>query len=208
MAMNAVDRADRKLRDLDRYMQLRSGATTVHRLADLEGIDPIEIEQSVQRGARQYEAQQQMFLRDAKYRGAIENEQIRSSLRTLAGKMQEAILLLLSGKRSVVETDKVTGKVTVIDVVDPDVIVRGVEAFRKAISLEEKAGPNTLINVQQNNAEGGGEIRVGMTYEERLDEIQKAQSRQALPASRQIIEAEVVQPVVADAAVADTEELF
>lgn len=206
--MNAVDRADRKLRDLDRYMQLRSGATTVHRLADLEGIDPIEIEQSVQRGARQYEAQQQMFLRDAKYRGAIENEQIRSSLRTLAGKMQEAILLLLSGKRSVVETDKVTGKVTVIDVVDPDVIVRGVEAFRKAISLEEKAGPNTLINVQQNNAEGGGEIRVGMTYEERLDEIQKAQSRQALPASRQIIEAEVVQPVVADAAVADTEELF
>jgi hypothetical protein len=192
----ALEKVNTLQSDLQRYMLFRQGMSVLD-IARQEGADPKMIERSVKTGRGMYEGDQQIRLRDAKYESAIENEKIRNKVRTkVADKLVIKIDELLEGKRPIVETDKLTGLVTIHEITDPDVVAMGIEAAMTVISLKERPMPNqTIVNIQNNQGDG----RIGgneLTFEERIERIHGAQMGQPpaveeeIPAGRQVIEVE------------------
>lgn len=171
---------DRSLSDLDLYMKFREG-TTVIDLAISHHKDPKLMEAAVRRGRQIFDMEQNMRLRDAKLEGAIQNEKIRNAVRAkVAADMVSGIKTLLEGKRVAVETNHATGEVTLKEFLDPTVINMGIEQARKAISLEEKPMPQTVVNVQQNTNtinEAGGDAQ--FSFEQRLSKLRERQQQRA-----------------------------
>ena len=195
---------DKAYLDLERYTKFKDGATILD-IADEYKITVGVAKHSIEVGRNLCEADDLIRFRDLRYRGAIENEKIRQNIRDrVSVELVDAIMLLLSGKRTIPQVHKVTGEVTFKEFIDPDIIVQGIEAARKAISLEEKpAASQTTVNIQQNNAgPSEGHAAIETTYEERLTRIRHAQS----VSGNRVIETKATE-VDDDPAVAVTAEL-
>lgn len=187
---SSLERVEKKSKDLERFLSHREGVTVMD-IAKRDRIDPASAESSIRRGSRIFEGEQQMQLRSAKYDNAIAAEKLRTDThKSIATIFVDAIKTLLQGKRTIVEKNKLTGQITMHEITDPEIIAIGLAAARKTLSLEEKVGPSMVFNFQQNNmGEPGSEAGGGaMTYEERLERIQAAQSGHPVPKSREIIE--------------------
>lgn len=190
------EKIEQSYADLDRYTRFKMGESFLQ-IAEADGLDPEVIKISIRKGRSMYEAGQIIELRDLKHEAAIEAEKIRREVRMrVATKIVDAIDLLLEGKQTVVQVNKLTGEVTFKDYVDPEVLSMGIEHARKIIALEEKPIANqTLVNIQQNTQNVGGNSlgeNRDFSYEERLARIRRAQSGSEIPMSRRIIEAEPV----------------
>lgn len=197
----------KKYVDVKRYERFRAGES-IDQIALSDNIDVDHALKSVRIGWQMFEAQQQIRLRELKYAATIENEEIRSELRNrVKEKLIAAVETLLDGERTVVEVNKITGEVTIHKFIDLEMVALGIEAARKAISLEEKPQPmQTMINIQNNAAENP--IRTeGMSYEERMERIQIAQSS-GPQAPAQDPETEPAKVVDVEVVENDTEELF
>jgi hypothetical protein len=167
----------RELVDVERFLKMKGGMSITD-IAKAESIPIERAERSVRQGAKMYEAEHQIRLRDAKYQSAIDNEKIRTDLRKRVTKqLIDSVETLLKGEKTVVEINKETGEVTFHTITDPEMIALGVEAASRILSLPEKAGPSMILNLQQNNMlDQLPGVGMGMSYEERLSAIQEAQA--------------------------------
>lgn len=168
--------------DLRRYLRFKDGETLLE-IAEADNITPDAAKISLRIGRNMHEAGQLLVLRDLKYTGAIETEEIRAKVRaSVSEKIVTAVDQLLTGERTVVETNLVTGQVTLHKIVDPEVVSMGITHARKIVSLDEKPAANqTTVNIQQNNNSGSGDGPVsvgGLSYEDRLRNIRLAQTSQ------------------------------
>ncbi len=181
-----ISKSDRMVADLARYLRFKHGESIID-IAQSEGTDPEAVKISVRKGRNMYEAEQILKLRDLKHTALIETEEIRRDIRRRISKqLVDSVERLLQGKRTVVEVNKLTGEVTLHEIVDPEVISMGIEHARKSISLDEKPAANqTTVNIQQNNGAGDGSISVESSYEQRLARIR---ARQIGPASQRVID--------------------
>ncbi len=174
--------------DLRRYLRFRDGETLLQ-IAESDQLTPDAVKISLRIGRQMHEASQMLTLRDLKYTGAIETEQIRQQVRdSVKDKIVSAVDQLLTGKRTIVETETATGKVTLHEIVDPEVISMGITHARKIVSLDEKPAANqTTVNIQNNQNNSGSEAPTpvgGLSYEDRLRNIRSAQT------NKRVIEAE------------------
>jgi len=163
--------------DLQRFQRF-TGGESIQEISLQDGIGFEIAKTSVRRGLQMFEAQQQIILKAKRYDAAIENEEIRAEARAkVKHKLVDAIDVLLSGKKTVIEVDRNSGAMVFHEITDPEIIAMGVEAARKMLSMEEKPTPSTIVNIQQNNnTEGATGVSLGLTFEERLARIQRAQS--------------------------------
>lgn len=187
--------------DVKRYLRFMHGGESIVDIAKADGLDPDYARQSITRGRDVMEVENQIRLRSMKMRGAIRNESMKERLREeISQTYVDAIKHMLSGKKDVVEVDKITGAVTVHTIIDPEVIAMGLEAVRKTISIEERpAAVNVNIqNNQQNiNETGSGG---GLTYEERLQAIHRLQEQGPEPID---VEARIVEEAPAQSVEAE-----
>jgi hypothetical protein len=82
--------------------------------------------------------------------------------------------------------DQKSGRVITKKIVDPTMIVAGVEQLRKIGALDEKPSPNTqILNIQQDmrNSSHGGR---GGDFEERIRRIRKQQ--EAIKAAKKVVD--------------------
>lgn len=208
----SITKAEKAGIDLSRYQRFREGES-IPEMARRDDVDPATVQRSVRAGQQIYEVQQQLKLRDLKYDTAIENEVLRKALRDkVAVQLVEAIETLLSGKRTVVEVDKITGAVSFKEFTDPDVISLGIDHAIKSLSFAERPASNqTIVNVQQNNNPGGGDGSSdgAGSYEERLERIRSRQRPKSnvINVTATDVTEETVTAVEAELVVDEPEEL-
>jgi hypothetical protein len=162
--------------DVHRFESFREGQT-VEEIAERENVCPSTVRSSIQRGAARDQMLRMIELIELKIDAAIENERIRQRIREEhSQRLIKAIEVLLSGKRSVLITHPVTGKVTIQEIIDPDVIAMGIEQVIKILGLEEKPVPNPInVNIQNNQLES--RMDTDLFYEDRLARIRAAQEQ-------------------------------
>lgn len=164
--------------DYKRYIKHQGGMSALE-IAEEEQVGPERIAQSIKNGRAMYEADEEIRLRDLKYSAEIDNEKAKRIVRKrIANKIADYIEKLLDGKRQVVETNKVTGEITVHDVFDPALVVLGLEQFRKATDFDRRPAPQNIFNFQQNNnnLNPDGISADGETsYEEQIQRIRQQQ---------------------------------
>ncbi|MDA2937644.1 hypothetical protein MYX75_05200 [Acidobacteria bacterium AH-259-A15] len=89
---------------------------------------------------------------DLKLQGAEIKEELRNEiLKEFKAELRKAIKTLLIGMREAAFFDQRSGRVITKKIVDPTMIVAGVEQLRKIGTLDEKPAPNMqILNFQQN----------------------------------------------------------
>lgn len=201
-------------RDLSRYYRFMAGESDSD-IATRDNVTIEEVQKSIHLGEVQEEARQRSALMKLRYEAALANETLRKRARNkLEDKFLGGLGKLLKGQRVVVERDLATGKVTFHEYEDPDVIVKGVEQYRKTTSLEEKPvqvlHPSMTVNVQNNQAQpiGGRSFGGGSreTFEEKLRRIRQGQRDTGDVIDGELQDSETVLPAVE--AVQEAEEVL
>lgn len=171
------------------YMRTTAGET-IEDIAASDNISVDMVQQLVQQGAA-FEGQRvALKLQSLREQGALQNEELRLQLRNdCAPLVLSAVMMLLKGKRKVAVTDKEGTHIEEID--DVGMQIKGIELYRKTVSLEEKPGATTSIvmqnNIRQNNAHahiatGTGDV---LDFESAIARIRKKQM-DSLPPGRTI----------------------
>lgn len=163
-------------RDFQRYLSLIEEGLSVAEIAARDGITEKHAATSIAQGQKIAEMRFARELMHLRSESALDIEKQRKSIRKkLSGKVEAALATLLEGKRAIVEVDKITGKVTLHEITDPEILALGIEQFRKTTSMEEKpAAPTTVINnVQQNNTNTQNNTKYN--FEDRVSQIRKQQ---------------------------------
>jgi hypothetical protein len=161
--------------DVSRLERFKAGET-IEEIAEKDEVCPATVLASIQRGAARDQMLQLMRLFDMKLTGAIENELVRQQLRKeYRKKLTETIGTLLSGRRQLPITNRITGETTIIEIIDPEIMAQGVELLIEILGLKVKPAPNFLPNLQNNEVEYNEGSTIG--YEERLEKIRARQSR-------------------------------
>jgi hypothetical protein len=143
--MNSLTARSGESVDVLRFERFREGQT-IEEIAESESVCPSTVRSSIHRGAARERMLKMFHLIELKIDGAIENERIRQRIREEhAERLIKAIEVLLSGKRSVLVTHPITGKVTIHEIIDPDVIVMGIEEVIKILGVMEKPVPNPIL---------------------------------------------------------------
>ena len=151
------DKITGKIRDVERYEQFIHGKE-LSQIAREEGVDPDDIAASVCRGQDIYEVGEQIRLRKLRFDAEVNNEEAKRDIRSDSiPEAKKVVKSLLKGKRPVIETNKITGEVTVSEITDPEVQISGLEQLRKMIDFDKKPTAQTIVNIQQNNQNNSGD---------------------------------------------------
>ena len=124
--------------DVLRLGRFKAGET-VEEIAESEGVTPGTVLAGVQRAQKRKEMFLLFELVDMKLQGALDNERIRHRIRSeLSEKLVSALELLLSGKRTIIISNPITGEIVAEEIIDPEVIAIGIEQVIKIISIEQR----------------------------------------------------------------------
>lgn len=150
------------------------GGETYDQIAEADGITRTEALRTVAAGKDLVNGALIRQIASKREAIGLAREELREeTIKRLGKKLIDSLEKLLDGKRMVVYKDKLTGEMKMEEIVDPEMIVMGIEKFCKVTSLEEKpAVQQTVVNVQQNTIPGGGHR---MDFEGMLAKIRREQ---------------------------------
>jgi len=134
-----------------RLQRFKAGETA-DEIAQSEVVGVGTVLYSIRRGAERPQMLLHWKLIDLKLQGAIDNELIRARIRIEdADKILDGLARLLSGRRTVIITNPITGAIEVVEIVDPEVLAMGIDLVIKILCLQEKPAPNPInVNLQDN----------------------------------------------------------
>jgi len=160
---------------LERLQRLESGES-IEQITKADGVTEKTVRDSLNEARHLTRTAVEQRVLDLKLQGAEIKEQLRNEiLKDFRLELRKAIKTLLTGMREAAFLDQKSGRVITKKIVDPTMIVAGVEQLRKIGALDEKPAPNTqILNIQQNtrNSVYGGQ---GEDFEERIRRLRKQQ---------------------------------
>ncbi len=160
---------------LERLQRLQNGES-IEQITKADGVTEKTVRDSLNEARHLTRTAVEQRVLDLKLQGAEIKEQLRNEiLKEFNTALRKAIKMLLTGMREAAFFDQRSGRVITKKIVDPTMIVAGVEQLRKIGALDEKPAANTqILNIQQNtrNSVYGGQ---GEDFEERMRRIRKAQ---------------------------------
>jgi len=169
------------------YMRHTAGES-IEDIAASDNMPVAKVQKLIQEGAT-FEGQRVATkLQHLREQGALQNEELRLRLRDECSPLVgAAIVMLLKGKKKVVVTDE-EGHAKIEEIDDIGMIVKGIELYRKTVSLEEKPAATSIVmqnNIQQNTATahinaGNGDV---LDFESAIARIRKKQM-ESLPPGR------------------------
>ena len=160
---------------LERLQRIQNGES-IEQITQADGVTEKTVRDSLNEARHLTRTAVEQRVLDLKLQGAEIKEQLRNEiLKEFNTALRKAIKMLLTGMREAAFFDQRSGRVITKKIVDPTMIVAGVEQLRKIGALDEKPSLNTqILNIQQNtrNSVYGGQ---GEDFEERIRRIRKEQ---------------------------------
>lgn len=160
---------------LERLHRFQNGES-IEQIRKADGVTEKTVRDSLNEARHLTRTALEQRVLDLKLQGAEIKEQLRNEvLKEFNTALRKAIKMLLTGMREAAFFDQRSGRVITKKIVDPTMIVAGVEQLRKIGALDEKPSPNTqILNIQQNTRNGvyGGQ---GEDFEERMRRIRRQQ---------------------------------